>query len=30
MVAAYAPGTPATEDGLVVIDLTDNKTRRQP
>ena len=29
MVAAYAPGTPATDDGLVVIDLTDDKTRRQ-
>jgi S-DNA-T family DNA segregation ATPase FtsK/SpoIIIE len=30
MVAAYAPGTPDGDDGLTVIDLTDNKSRRQP
>jgi S-DNA-T family DNA segregation ATPase FtsK/SpoIIIE len=31
MVAAYTPGspTPSGDDGLVVIDLTDDKTRRQ-
>jgi DNA segregation ATPase FtsK/SpoIIIE, S-DNA-T family len=29
-VTAYTPRTPTGDDGLTVIDLTDDKTRRQP